>query len=80
MGSFVQKRVDVLTYPNTNLVHVPTERDVWPFHPVATNSFWVMADELSRDAAVPFERVEEEEEYVYQTCLKRKPQGGGYHY
>lgn len=48
----------------------PTVRDVWPQCLMAKDSFWRMANETPLDATIPFKRMDEDEQCVYQTSFE----------
>lgn len=66
----------MLTYPGSNIVPLPTKRDVWPQCPVSKDSFWVMDDERPLETTILLESVDEEE-HVYQTLFEDHPEGEG---
>lgn len=67
LTSPMKKMIGVLTYLDTNIVCLPTKREIWSEHSIVKNSFWAIASELSTNTMLPFESMEEDEVHVYQT-------------
>lgn len=76
MGSPVQRKAGVLTYPGTSNVPRPTARDVWPLCPMTNDSFYVMVD-MPLGATIAFEIVNEVEHHIYQNLFEDHSGGEG---
>lgn len=64
----MQKIINLLTRPSTNIVPLPIERDMCQLYCEAKESFWAMVNESLLDDVVPFERMEEEEDMFTRLC------------
>lgn len=56
MAFLAEKRTGFLTYPDTKIVTLPTDRDMWPGCLVVKALFWAIDNALSLDAAASSER------------------------
>lgn len=61
----IQKKTGFLTYPRTNRVPMPTERDTWHECTIVKDSFYALVNALPLDVASPIESVEGDKHDVY---------------
>lgn len=54
----------MLTYLGTNIIPMPTMRDVWPQCPVTKGLYYVITDEVPLRTTIPFENVDEDDSHL----------------
>lgn len=77
MASSIKKKTGLLTYPGTNVMYMPTGRDMWPRCPLVKDLFCAMAIVMSLDATPPLESTEEDKDQAYQTLFGDHREGEG---
>lgn len=69
MGSPVQKRIGLVTYPSTSNFPMAPSRDSWALYPVVKDHLWEMADKLPLSGSISFESTDEEDYHHYLTMF-----------